>query len=110
VSAKKNPQDWIFPKGHVEAGETPEEAAIRELREEAGVVGEVLQPIGELTFRSGSEEVRVAYFLVRFLRSVQPVDDRRREWRPFSEARELLTYLDTRLLLDKVERFVNHAL
>lgn len=31
---------WVFPKGHVEAGETEIEAALREVREEAGVEAE----------------------------------------------------------------------
>ena len=31
VRAKKTPEHWIFPKGHIEAGETAEIAAAREL-------------------------------------------------------------------------------
>jgi len=30
VRAKKNPSIWIFPKGHIENGETPQETALRE--------------------------------------------------------------------------------
>ena len=41
VTAKRNPDRWIFPKGHVEKNETAEEAALREAREEAGVIGKV---------------------------------------------------------------------
>jgi 8-oxo-dGTP pyrophosphatase MutT (NUDIX family) len=40
--ARRNPLEWIFPKGHIEPGETAEETAIRELQEEAGVAGEIV--------------------------------------------------------------------
>lgn len=34
---------WRFPKGHIEAGETWEECAVRELREETGITIDTLQ-------------------------------------------------------------------
>ncbi len=51
VTATRQPNLWVFPKGHIEAGETPEEAAVREVDEEAGVVATVVAPIGTLEFR-----------------------------------------------------------
>lgn len=44
VTARRDPSHWIFPKGHVEPGEELDEAALRELEEEAGVTGEVGPP------------------------------------------------------------------
>jgi len=41
---------WSFPKGHVEIGETPAAAAHREVAEEAGVNGEILQKGGITTY------------------------------------------------------------
>ncbi len=37
---------WSFPSGFIEVNESPEEAALRELEEEAGVTGEILGHIG----------------------------------------------------------------
>ena len=33
---------WVLPKGHIESNESPEETALRELREEAGIIGEIV--------------------------------------------------------------------
>jgi 8-oxo-dGTP pyrophosphatase MutT (NUDIX family) len=106
VSAKRDPRQWIFPKGHVEPGETAEEAALREMREEAGVDGRVIKPIGVSTYDSGGDRVRVSYFLVRYSRAVLTTETRRRRWRSFSEARELVSFHDARELMDKAERFL----
>lgn len=37
---------WAFPSGFIELGETPEEAALREMEEESGVTGEIMDLIG----------------------------------------------------------------
>jgi len=41
-------RNWAFPKGSIEVGETPRQAAIREVREEAGVIGEPVRELGVL--------------------------------------------------------------
>ena len=42
---------WSLPKGHVEAGESPEQAAVREVEEETGIRGRILGPLGSATTR-----------------------------------------------------------
>src|SRR5829696_2370119 len=41
---------WSLPKGHIEAGETPEQTAVREVAEETGIIGEVVAPLGIIDF------------------------------------------------------------
>jgi len=61
-------REWVFPKGHLEQGERPEHAAIREVREEAGLEVRILQPIGSTRYGFGDRadavhRKRVYWFL-----------------------------------------------
>jgi 8-oxo-dGTP pyrophosphatase MutT (NUDIX family) len=111
VRAKKDPTKWIFPKGHIELGETAAEAATRELAEEAGVVGEVLRAVGTSTFPSGEDLIEVAYFLLRFISTVPPLERRETRWSRFDEARRLITFEDAQRLIDATEQMLagDHA-
>ena len=102
VTSKRNPKSWIFPKGHIEKGETAAEAAVRETREEAGVAGRVLCPAGVLEYGFLGAKAKVEYFLIRFTRETGPPEDgRRRLWCRLDQALERLNYKNTRKLLRK---------
>lgn len=62
---------WTFPKGRGVSGETDEEAAVRETREEAGVAASIVAPLPG-TFVGGSTET--TYFLMSFVRMVGAPD------------------------------------
>ena len=102
VTSKRNRGNWIFPKGHIEKGERPEDAALRETREEAGVIGKLIGPAGILEYGFLGAKARVEYFLVQFSREAGPPEDgRQRIWCDPEDALERLSYKNTRKLLRK---------
>ena len=109
VRAKQAPGEWIFPKGHVEAGEEAPDTAIRELKEESGYEGSVVRPVGSLEFAHGSRRMRVAYFLVETGDRTGPGDGRDHRWLPYEAARSSLSHADARLLLDRAAGLLAEA-
>ena len=62
--------EWVFPKGHLESGERPEQAAIREVREETGLDVRIIRPIGTTRYAFdgpglGTHRKRVHWFLAQ---------------------------------------------
>lgn len=104
VQALSNASHWVLPKGHLEANETPSEAAIREVLEETGVVAEVVAPAGESSFVFGGKKLKVAYFEMRYVSGGVGSEERPIKWCRYEEARELLTFEDARDVLERVAR------
>ena len=105
VRAKRDPRNWIFPKGHQEKGETLAETAVRELAEEGGIVGESIQSVGVSTFALGKDAIEVTYFLVRDTgRRVK--GERESVWRSFVEAKALISFDDGRRLLEQAQQII----
>ena len=101
VTARRQPGLWVFPKGHIEPGETPEQAAEREVFEEAGVRASIVAPVGATEFRSARGSVRAQFYLMDFVSEGAPCEDRRRAWFTAEEAHRALIYEDARLLITR---------
>jgi len=101
VRAKKDPSVWIFPKGHIEQGETPRQTALRETREEAGIEGTVIgRRVGApLEFFNGRERVRVDYFLIEARSESDETDGREKRWFPIDQAIAAVSFDGARALL-----------
>ena len=59
--------EWCLPKGHLEQGETPEQAAVREIEEETGIRGRVVRPLGTIEYRFSAEGRRVHKLVHHYL-------------------------------------------
>ncbi len=57
--------EWVFPKGWIDPGETVEQTAIREVREETGVQAEIVSKAGTAAYESEGDVREVAYFVMR---------------------------------------------
>ena len=100
VRAKKDPTVWVFPKGHIEPGESAAEAAVREVQEESGVVAELVGPIGPpQEFQSGTELVSVQYFLMRARSESASSEGRQKQWFSVDEAMRALSFENARQLV-----------
>jgi bis(5'-nucleosidyl)-tetraphosphatase len=99
VKANENPNHWIFPKGHIEAGECAKEAAIREVREEAGIEATVLARAGAFEFDHEGETIEVEFYLLEYTRTVGGGEQRESRWCTLEEANNLLTFDDAKDLL-----------
>ena len=97
-----------LPKGGAEPGETPGEAATREVREETGIVAEVREPLGDVRYwyRRGGRRVlkTVHFFLCDFVSGStedhdHEVDEAR--WLPLREALTTLSYPGERALAER---------
>jgi 8-oxo-dGTP pyrophosphatase MutT (NUDIX family) len=100
VTSKKDPSHWIFPKGHIERGETPAATALRETFEEAGVEGELVGPVGKpVAFEWNGKRFRVRYFLIEATVESPSSEGRKKAWLSIDEAGSRLSFADLRALL-----------
>ena len=110
VTSKKQQGFWIFPKGHVEPGETAAQAGVRETMEEAGVTGDLLGSVGApLEYDWNGRRYSVQYVLIR-ARSEAPASDGREViWLPYDQAMARLSFDDTKRLLREARSQIDAA-
>jgi 8-oxo-dGTP pyrophosphatase MutT (NUDIX family) len=99
--------DWSFPKGKLDKGETFEQAARREVEEETGIRCSLGEELPEVRYADRNQrEKRVRYWRMQPERGTfapnEEVDEMR--WLPVAAARKTLTYERDREVLDDFAR------
>jgi 8-oxo-dGTP pyrophosphatase MutT (NUDIX family) len=100
--------EWVLPKGHVEAGESTEAAAVREVCEETGITGRIVAPLGTIDYWFSANGLRihktVHHFLLRASGGELSDLDAEVEqvaWFPLDQASRRLTFADERQLVGR---------
>jgi mutator protein MutT len=101
---------WSLPKGHIEEGETPEQAALREVAEETGIESAIERSLGviDFWFMAGGKRIHktVHHYLFRETGgTLAPQESEVDEvgWFPLSEIVERLAYPDEKKLIARTE-------
>ena len=113
--ATNDGKTWQLPKGIIEEGEQQEEAAFREVAEETGLRGEILQPLDRIEYwyvwdyGDGPERVHkyVYFFLLRYIDGSTDDHDHEADearWFSIPEARKRLTHDNEHRILNLAEK------
>ena len=110
--AGKAPGVWALPKGLIDDGERPEATALREVAEETGVEGRLVEKLGDVRYVYTWEGERifkiVSFYLVRYSRgrlgdlpatTAHEVAEAR--WLPIDDAPRLLAYKGEREMAER---------
>jgi len=104
-----------LPKGHVDPGETPDQTARREVREETGVEAELVEKLGEVRYfyqREGKRIFkRVTFYLFEYRGgSLDDHDDEveHARWMPLAEAVGALSYDGEREMAERALSVIAH--
>ena len=108
---------WSFPKGKIEKGEKSEEAAIREVEEETGVVAQILEKLGTTQYffvQDGKKVFKtVIWFLMKYegegeAKTAWEVSDKK--WLKLEEVEEQLTFKSDKEFweknLDRIQKLI----
>ncbi|MDV6010993.1 NUDIX hydrolase [Haloechinothrix sp. LS1_15] len=101
---------WSLPKGHIEEGESREQTAVREVKEETGISARVLESLGTIDYWFVADRKRVHKTVHHFLLEatggeLSNADSEVTDvaWVPFGELAGVLAYADERKLAAKAQ-------
>jgi len=101
VTGRRHLDHWVLPKGHVDPGEDPEQTAVREVREESGVMADVTAHLDDVAIDVGDEHQIIRWFLMEARDQREEHELREVVWLDAPAALERLTFADTRVVAER---------
>jgi len=110
VKNMKGKKIWTFPKGHIEAGETPRQAALREVEEETGYKASIVRPVIRVryafTLQGNYIKKTVQWYLMKKLGRIGKPDSSEIlavRWVSAAKAKEMVLYPSDLRLLEMID-------
>ena len=115
--AMKNKTVWTLPKGIIDKGEMPEASAIREIKEETGLTGRIIDSLGDKSYwfylKDENAKCRktVSYFLLQYIEG--DIGDycwevEEAKWFAMDDAIKQVSYNGDREVLEKAMEKLDH--
>ena len=108
LAGRAGDDSWVFPKGTPDPGETIEETALREVREESGLEVRIVRPLGTMEYwfvASGQRVHKIVHF---FVMEATGGDTSRHDaeydlvrWVAVEDARRMLSFDSYRVILER---------
>ncbi len=116
IVAVRGSRAWCLPKGIIDRDEDPPATALREVREETGLTGEILDKLGQISYWYFIKEEMIRihktvhFFLMKFIEGStddhdHEVDEAR--WFPIDDAIEQLTYKSEKEIMRKAKVMID---
>ena len=118
--SKKKGKIWCLPKGHIEEGESLKETAIREVKEETGLRGDIVNKVDDIIYWYSNKDKkgelikifkRVYFFLLKYVEGETKDHDHEVEnvqWFDIKKARKILTYKTEQDVMKKAEKILKN--